>query len=639
MSSQEHHPARDPGLQGADPPAAAEPAYRHEIDGVRAVAVLAVIVFHLRASALPGGFWGVDVFFVISGFLITSIILRDLRAGVFSLRAFWLRRARRLLPALLVMVTSVLVAGNALLVAPQRTWLPLDAVAAVFSFSNILIHHRVGNYWGELAETLPLLHTWSLSVEEQFYLLLAPLLLLVWKKWRAVTVPLVASLAMVSFVGCLWLSRTDPSAAFYGLPTRMWELLSGSLLAFSDRAGRWRPRPWLADALVVTGLALIVAAFVWLAGRAGFPGPFPLVPCLGTVLVLLAGAHSRVAAIALANAPARYVGRISYSLYLWHWPVIALQRHAFAGVNPWLLLIPIALLGAASHRWIEAPFRRPGSRWHPLLALGSLSAAAAALAILLVPVNPVAGPRFADLNDPECRSNGMPWDATRQVRDHGEPIRVGQNRSQLLAVYGSSHARMMCPALVEAFRDHPRVGLLLLGSSGNGVTLETQEGFNAQRLDILRREKPDAILVFDKWSWLASQPDFEAALSAQLRALAACAPRILVHSQPPRPVLPPEHDQQLYRHLTATNQPDPSLPPHPDVPAANARVRKVVASLNLPAVTFVDVYPEMIREDGAIRFKENGKFLYFDWNHLNERGARLLYSRLIGPAAEAALAR
>jgi peptidoglycan/LPS O-acetylase OafA/YrhL len=145
----------EPGHQQPEPSPATEHSYRHEIDGLRALAVLAVIVFHLKASALPGGFWGVDVFFVISGFLITSIILRDLRAGVFSLRAFWLRRVRRLLPALLV--------------SPQRAWLPLDATAALFSFSNILIHHRVGNYWGELAETLPLLHTWSLSVEEQFY--------------------------------------------------------------------------------------------------------------------------------------------------------------------------------------------------------------------------------------------------------------------------------------------------------------------------------------------------------------------------------------------------------------------------------------------------------------------------------------
>jgi peptidoglycan/LPS O-acetylase OafA/YrhL len=637
MTSPEQDHSGHSGRQDPDPHASAAHAYRHEIDGLRALAVLAVIVFHLKASALPGGFWGVDVFFVISGFLITSIILRDLRAGMFSLRAFWLRRARRLLPALLVMVAAVLVAGNALLIQPQRNWLPLDAAAALFSFSNILVHHRVGNYWGELAETLPLLHTWSLSVEEQFYLVLAPLLLVIWRKRRPAPPSMapVAVLAAASFGGCLWLSRTDPSAAFYGLPTRMWELLAGSLLAFSGRADQRWQRPWLREATVLAGLALILASILWLAGQPGFPGPFPLVPCLGTVLVLLAGGNSRVAAIALTHAPGRYIGRISYSLYLWHWPVIAIQRHAFTGVSPWLLLLPIGLLGAASYHWVESPFRRPGSRWLPLLTIGALTAAAAALIIRLFPINPLSNDRFSDLNSAEARSNGMPWDATQQIQDHGQPVRVGERRPRIVAIYGSSHARMMCPPLVEGFRDHPSVGLLLMGSSGNGVTTETQEGFNARRLAILQQEKPATILVFDKWSWLAAQPGFESALASQLRALAACSPRVLVHSQPPIPLLPPEHDKQLYRYLIVTDQPDPDLPPNPDVPAANARVRKVVESLRLPAVEYIDTYPTLIRQDGDILFKQDGKFLYFDWNHLNERGARLLYTRHIKAVVEA----
>jgi SGNH domain (fused to AT3 domains)/Acyltransferase family len=390
------------------------------------------------------------------------------------------------------------------------------------------------------------------------------------------------------------------------------------------------------EAGMAAGIVMMVVSFIWLAGLPGLPGAYPVVPCLGAVLVIRCGRHSQLAQATLASLPLRTIGRISYSLYLWHWPVLVFHRQRFDSLPTWLLLPVIGLLGAASYRWIETPFRKPGSPWRRALALGGLTTAAASLAIITVPVNSMLGGEFADLQSPEAQTNGMAWDATKPIRETGEPLRIGENRSQVIAVYGSSHARMMSPPLVEAVQAGAPFSLILLGSSGNGVTVETEPTFNARRLAILEKEHPSVVLVFDKWNWLAEQPDFESALARELGALAACAPRVLVHSQPPMPILPAEHEKQLYRYLVATHQPDPRLKPNPVVPAANDRVRRVVESLGLPGVRFVDTYATLIRDDGSVRVKQAGQFLYFDWNHLNHRGARVVYARHVRPLLETA---
>ncbi|MED5419167.1 MAG: acyltransferase, partial [Verrucomicrobiota bacterium] len=205
--------------------------YRSEIDGLRAVAVLAVVFYHLGPTFLPGGFVGVDVFFVISGFLITSIILRESADRTFTLKNFWMRRIRRLFPALAVVLLATLAAGS--LILYQKEWSSLGAqlFAVLILLANFHLHIETGNYWGPTAEDVPLLHTWSLAVEEQFYLLFPLLLLLLLRLGKRSIIPLLSLGALASLAHGILVTNTTPSYAFYLLPTRAWELLAGCLLA------------------------------------------------------------------------------------------------------------------------------------------------------------------------------------------------------------------------------------------------------------------------------------------------------------------------------------------------------------------------------------------------------------------------
>jgi len=310
--------------------------YRPDIDGLRSIAVLAVVLFHLDLAAFEGGFVGVDVFFVISGFLITSLIVQRVESGSFTLKDFYLRRIRRLIPPLIatVAVTSVLAAW--LMTPYDFVYYARSAVASLFSVSNILFFAESG-YWDSASELKPLLHTWSLGVEEQFYLFWPALTLFLFAAHRRVK-PLV-SLALVCVGGfflTLWVSYVNASAAFYLLPFRVFQFAAGALLlpllrALPDTKGR----AWLALRAFSfwLGLAAVLAAVMLLDEAILFPGWSVLLPTVGTALMLfsgqLGGAVYRPIEILLSNPVSVWLGRVSYSMYLVHWPVIVLYRYEF----------------------------------------------------------------------------------------------------------------------------------------------------------------------------------------------------------------------------------------------------------------------------------------------------------------------
>ena len=283
--------------------------YRPDIDGLRAIAVLAVLVYHLVPEAAPGGFVGVDVFFGISGYLFTAITLRRLDAGRFTVADFYVRRVRRLLPALAAVVLAVVAAGS-VLYAPSALG-DLGAQAASSALFAGTVHFFLSiDYFSPGSETRPLLHLWSLGIEEQWYLLAPFLLMGLHRRPRALG-PALAALGLLSLGAGIWMTREDPSAAFYLLPFRAWELALGAWLAVgSRRTIRFG---------VPIGLAAIGASLVWLDHTTPFPGVAALLPCLGTAAVLV-GADGP-ARRALSLAPLRWIGTLSYSLYLWHWPV------------------------------------------------------------------------------------------------------------------------------------------------------------------------------------------------------------------------------------------------------------------------------------------------------------------------------
>jgi peptidoglycan/LPS O-acetylase OafA/YrhL len=336
-------------------------SYLPFVDGLRAVAILAVVAFHALPWALPGGFAGVDVFFVISGFLITRFIAAELTDGSFSLLNFYVRRARRLLPAALVCFL-VVAALSAFVLLPDAYWyFGRSLLAAVLMYANIFFYNT-GGYFSAPSLEKPLLHTWSLAVEDQFYLTW-PLLLVV----LAPRIPRRAliALSVALIAGSLYYAEIkitkDPEFAFFQLPTRAWELLLGAVLALT--ASRISFPTVVAEALAAAGVVLIAASFVMLSPEAHFPGAGALPACLGTAAIIAASLNTEtLVARALALRPVVFVGLISYSLYLWHWPLIALLSYWLEkplSVAQALAVVTVSFgVAILSWRYVERPFRK-----------------------------------------------------------------------------------------------------------------------------------------------------------------------------------------------------------------------------------------------------------------------------------------
>jgi peptidoglycan/LPS O-acetylase OafA/YrhL len=367
--------------------------FRPDIEGLRAVAILFVVLFHAGWRAFGGGFFGVDVFFVLSGFLITGIILEEIeRTGTLSLVNFWARRARRLLPAAILVTLFVLAADSLLRISLFIQILIAQSAQAFAVYgSNVLFAIRSTDYFGGMASRDPLLHTWSLSVEEQFYLFFAPMMLLLagWARahgsgvYRGRLVKVLAVLSVLSLAGCLVLARRYPVIAFYSLPPRAWQFGMGALACFGLGWARRTDTRLLEVVSALAFIGLVFAACVLREGRVAPLGLATLVPTLGTVALLLAGAgpHRTLVARALSVAPMRLIGRLSYSWYLWHWPFMVYLRELRPS-PPLALSLGVALLSlvpaALTYALVETPVRY--SSWLPkrprLVLAGAVTLAA-----------------------------------------------------------------------------------------------------------------------------------------------------------------------------------------------------------------------------------------------------------------------
>lgn len=337
--------------------------YRRDIDGLRSVAVIAVLIHHLNASLLPGGFVGVDIFFVISGFLITSQVYAEISNNRFSLKNFYQRRINRIVPALAVVLLASLIAGAFILSPADLTRLNVSALFSLLGVANIYIWMKYGNYFASDASEAPLLHTWSLGIEEQFYVIWPLLLLVLFRLAPRYVLP-VLGVGIVAAVGFSeYATQVYASASYYLLPTRFFELMLGGALAVY----LYQPRALgktMARGCGLVGYGLIVWALLALNPEAPFPGINALIPCLGAALLILAGSGD-VRSRLLDNRPMVAIGLISYSLYLWHWPLIAYLKYLGIDIT---LTVGIALVIVAvglswlSWRYVEIPFRRSGAQ-------------------------------------------------------------------------------------------------------------------------------------------------------------------------------------------------------------------------------------------------------------------------------------
>lgn len=489
------------------------PAYRPEIDGLRAVAVLAVVIFHAFPMHLPGGFVGVDVFFVISGFLISSIILKSIDQDRFSFRDFYINRTRRLIPALAVVLVASFAAGWVLLMPKEFAQLGTHILAGATFLENFLLWTEAG-YFDISSELKPLMHLWSLGIEEQFYLLYPPLLWLAAKR-KISPLYVIALVGVTSFALNIWRVSSHPSEAFFLPHTRFWELLAGGLLAYVNmRRTPVQCQTAASETGAAIGLLLIFLSIAIMGGRHDFPGWWALLPVAGAAAFLAFSSRSRIARAILGNRLAAYIGLISYPLYLWHWPLISFARNIEPDIGPsarFGLVILSVLLASATYHLIEKPIRfsmRPKIA-APLLA--TLLAAAALLGYrtyaaqgftsrVSVDMRNVATYRY----DPgQGARAGTCWLSGKDPANGFSPTcypRHGNSAAGSVLVWGDSYAARLYAGISKL---EGRDFFQLTRDSCPpilGNQYEVCNASNAFALDVIRQAPPETVVLFGVWN-------------------------------------------------------------------------------------------------------------------------------------------
>lgn len=484
-------------------------AYRPDIDGLRAVAVLLVLFFHLFPDELPGGFVGVDIFFVISGYLITGIIADEIDRGRFSLANFYARRVRRLFPALIVVLTASLCAGWFFLLPDAFVQLARDVGASMAFSANISLMLQAG-YFDEEAIRKPLLHLWSLGIEEQFYLAW-PLLLVIASRWKLNRTSLVATIGLGSFALNVALLSSYPIATFYLPFTRAFELLAGAALTRASLPDGKAFENMRAGA----GAALVAASSFFLSNKSEFPGWLALLPVSGAALMVSAPG-SWFNRVLLAHPRAVAVGIVSYPIYLWHWPLLSFVNIAKYSpptlLERWLIVAASILLAWLTYRYVEAPIRfRPKTGRRTLVLCGGISC----VAILAGAV--IAGGGFAlrfpqEIRDvASVRTWSDYWRFGKCLIDPGgktpfAPECVDRDRRPpLIVVWGDSTAAALLPGLREEQRHRDfSIAQFTASSCPPLVGIDVPKfpycrGSNDRTLGVIAEVNPDIVLLHGTW--------------------------------------------------------------------------------------------------------------------------------------------
>ncbi|WP_412179685.1 acyltransferase family protein [Variovorax paradoxus] len=444
-------PMRAPAI-AANTAARAE-AYRADIDGLRAVAVLAVVFFHAFPRAVPGGFIGVDVFFVISGFLITSILLRAQAEGRFSYRDFYARRVRRIFPALLLVLAAVLAFGWWVLLDDEFRTLGRQAGGGAFFVANLVFWREAG-YFDAAAELKPLLHLWSLGIEEQFYLLWPVLIALSWRRrWPLLRVLWLVAIA--SFAINVLGIHSHRGASFYSPLSRAWELAAGGIVACLQlRPGRAPPAGWRAHLLSLAGAALIALGLATVRADKAFPGGWALLPVAGAACCIAAGGGGVLNRRLLSNRVLVWIGLLSYPLYLWHWPVLSFLRivlprepHELTGLAASVRVAALAaslLLAAATHGWLERRLRaRAGGATVRWLGAGMVLVALAGCAVQAGLPARLHGPALQRMADAAADRDYHDGPTTGELGPF-VTYRIGEGAHKVLLI-GDSHVMQYAP--------------------------------------------------------------------------------------------------------------------------------------------------------------------------------------------------
>ena len=519
------------GVRGGDQsPRKVETRYRADIDGLRAVSILLVVAYHAQPWLVRGGFIGVDIFFVISGFLITRIILSEAKAGTFSSLAFYARRVRRIFPALIVVLATTYLIGWIILLPDGFALLGKSTAAGVAFVSNLFQLNQTGYFAPEAAEN-PLLHLWSLGIEEQFYIFWPLLLVLLFgSKYRRIRI---AAIAAASFGLSLLIFLGLKEWSFYSPLPRAWELLAGGLLASSQIEGVARQSSPLRDNLLsAAGLAAIIGAAAALNKESLFPGAWALLPVLGAVLIIIAP-NSTVNRVLLSSRAMVAIGLISYPLYLWHWPLLSylgiIRNGVPNAIEIWAVVIVAFILAWLTYRFVEIPLRRQPK------AVAGLSFAL--LAVGLAGIATAANSGFPLRFPAEIRAIAM---LAPQSNDgfgdkcflEGPGARldancIEQGDKPLLFLWGDSTAAALYPGLKRAEETVP-FRLARFAVPGCAPILAASvscDGNNDLVFGFVKSSRPDIVLLHAMWD-RTHNLDRLAATIEQLKALKI--PRIVI---------------------------------------------------------------------------------------------------------------
>lgn len=509
--------------------------YRPDLDGVRALAILPVLFFHADIAWFGGGFVGVDVFFVLSGFFMARVILNDLERGTFSFWEFYLRRARRILPALFVMIAATSTAAWFLLM-PQEFEYFANSVAAAATFTSNILFENESGYFDIAAEMKPLLHTWSLSIEEQFYVFFPIALFAAYRFARAKVAHIMAGFLVASFVASTIFVFHKPEDAFYLLHFRVWELLAGSLIAVLP-AGSHPDRT--RQVMSLAGLAGIIASVFLFTRDMLFPGPLAAIPVLSTALIIHAAAQKGLSATLLANPLSVWIGRLSYSLYLWHWPVIVFYRyltgHDLTFAEGLQVIAISFVLAYLSLRLVEQPARYgslASSRLAIFGASGTAIVAAVTFGLVVTHLRGVPERLPAPVRDlyeatydrspflgPDCFANtdgdGLSVEAVKAGKLC--PLGAeGTNKVQFI-VWGDSHAAAMAPAIDKAARKAGVSGLFVGRAGcppvpnidfGPASAVERCAQFETAVMSLIKEKKFPYVFMTGYWPRYVHRSDF-----------------------------------------------------------------------------------------------------------------------------------
>lgn len=579
--------------------------YWPEIDGLRAIAVVSVFLFHLDARLLRGGFVGVDIFFVISGYLITGLLLRDLEGGRFSIVRFYQRRIARITPAALLVIIATMAAGFLLYSAQDFASIGATALAATLSFINIKLLFQ-GSYFEISPDAQPLIHYWSLAVEEQFYLVF-PLLIYAAARMARYSLAVLIACLLLSLLACVFITPLAPTASFYLLPTRAWELLAGSCLALLKRQYPKVANEYSSLYLAI-GLVIISLSF-FIVTSESFPGWIATIPVMGSVLVLIAiGSDRRTGLHRVMAHPAMvFVGKRSYSLYLWHWPIFSFVDYHFYKNSPLLglvLKVAVSILATLlTYRLVERPMRS----WlnlphHRFAAFGLFAMFAIAIG--------VAGYTI--------RSNYYLSAEARNIAAGG--VSVNPSGKHWLVVIGDSQGAMYGYELASLSRMLGFRLNVLSAAAGNEMPGDPATLW-PKVVEYLGDAKPDVIVLAQAWSEKLGA-DAETQFGTAIIAIKDRAKQILVLTQPP--LLPPN----ATRHAILEGVRPPFFE-NAESRKNRLRANAVIRKFEDERVHVIDVAHLFVEDDDSLRVvAPDGRFAYQDRTHLSSSGTAVVRRKL-----------